>query len=966
MLEGTAVLSTPTTVDALMKHFTGKHYVNATGEVPSEQQRQANLQGDEVALDPGSDFRPDSWKIEAEGRERWLVRQHNMPRLTLFIPSRTQACPIDEAKLTGKRVTKMRAMTTGAQEVVIEDDYKSDDAPQRQLQERWRGQTRFLIEEDVKRPKITPKEKSDKKRQTMSSSTPAASSQQQPVSQQEHDVQLPPVPNESGDEQALRSGEAPTSETTGQLLPEVPEINPLTTALRSRGASVVDGVPTALRDDQNQCAVPECTLPGGHDGPHMDEEEKKFFWEPYSGRVDAQLSDNDASSSASSDSSEELVPDEPEQKKPKKAKDNFFYALEIPMEEKDILYLTEKPRRATAWMSKKLESRSKELRWSQMPLEQKYLFDEAQSRELSQVLVSKAVRSLSRQEEMKINHSKIMSMRWVMTIKCGGDAKARLVVLGYQQHNLTSVQSSAPTMSRVARNLVLTICACLHFWIASGDVSSAFLQASQSLEGEDLYVWAPAELAVLFGAPPDKPIKVLKICRAFYGLVHAPRKWFDHVVSTLRSQGWQQLLSDQCTFILIDNGRIVEACGIHVDDFLIGGDRTNEVFLKAERDLQQAYRWGKWEHRSFSFAGRDLKQNDDYSISMTQESYVEKWLDECSIEKEREAKKNSPLTAEELSQLRGILGTLAWKASQTGPQYQADVSLMLSEVKNATIDTLQRANKLVREVKRDAKQCLRFPAWNLQLQDLAVITWCDASQHNRPDKSSTLGLLTAIGPRTMLEGEEEEIAIVTWRSSKTPRQCLGSNGAETQAITEGEDSNFRVRAMLAEMFGHTFTDKVDLYVKLKRLTHGAIVMDSRGVYDAMVRNMSSLHGLRSTRAGYELTLAVRQALDIGTQLRWVNGNAQLADPLTKRNERKTLLQLLMNHQRWRLVHDEKFVSGRKLKKQEMLKKIREQEALFVAAVAEMAEAERWPWSSQEEPRSMGDEQIRLPLNTCNH
>ena len=594
MLEGAAVLSTPTTVDALMKHFTGKHYVNATGEVPSEQQRQANLQGAEVALAPGSDFRPDSWKIEVEGRERWLVRQHNMPRLTLFIPSRTQACPIDEAKLTGKRVTKVKAMTTGAQEVVIEDDYKTDNAPQRQLQERWRGQTRFQIEEDVKRPKITPKEKSDRKRQTMStSSAPATSSQQQPVSQPEHDVQPPPVPNESGDEEALRSDGAPAGEIAGQLLPEVPEINPLTTALRDRGASVVDGVPTMRRDDQNQCAVPECAHPGGHDGPHIDAEEKKFSWEPYSGRVNAQMSDGE-SSSTSSDESDELIPDGPEHKKPKKEKKSDpFYVLEIPMEEEDIQYLAEKPRRATAWMSKKLESRSKELRWSQMPIEQKYLFDEAQSKELSQVLTSKAVRSLSRQKEMNIDHSKIMSMRWVMTVKAGGDAKARLVVLGYQQHNLTSVQSSAPTMSRVARNLVLTICACLHFWIASGDVSSAFLQASQSLEGEDLYVWAPAELAVLFGASPDRPIKVLKICRAFYGLVHAPRKWFDHVVSTLKSQGWQQLLSDQCTFILVDNGRIVGACGIHVDDFLIGGDRTSEKFLKAEKNLQQAYRWGK-------------------------------------------------------------------------------------------------------------------------------------------------------------------------------------------------------------------------------------------------------------------------------------------------------------------------------------------------------------------------------------
>ena len=887
-----------------------------------------------------------------------------MPRLTLFVPARTQACPVDEAKLTGKRVTKIKPMTTGAQEVIIEDDYKTDDAPQRQLQERWRGQTRFLIEEDVKRAKITPKEKSEKKRQTVSSPMPAASSQ--PTVSQEQDVQLPPVPNESDDEEALRSLpiEASAGEMTGQLLPEVPEINPLTTALRSRGASVVDGVPTLLRDDQNQCAVPECTLPGGHDGPHMDAEEKKFSWEPYNGRVNVDLDEDDISSTSST-SSEELVPDGPDLKKPKKEEQGeVFYVLEIPMEEEDLRELSEKPRRATAWMSKKLESRSKELRWSQMPLEQKYQFDEAQCRELSQVLTSKAVRSLSQQEELKVDHSKVMSMRWVMTVKAGGDAKARLVVLGYQQHNLTSVQSSAPTMCRIARNLVLTLCACLHFWIASGDVSSAFLQASQSLEGEDLYVWAPAELAVLFGAPADRPVKILKICRAFYGLVHAPRKWFDHVVSTLLSHGWHQLLSDRCTFILMEEGKIVGVCGIHVDDFLIGGDRTNQRFLKAEADLQQAYRWGKWQHRDFTFAGCDLKQHDDYSITMNQESYVEKWLEECSIEKERATKKNLPLNTEELSQLRGILGTLAWKASQTGPQYQADVSLMLSEVKNATIDTLLRANKLVREVKRDAKQSLRFPAWNLQLKDLAVITWCDASQHNRPDKSSTLGLLTAIAPRTMLDGEEGDIAIVTWRSSKTPRQCLGSNGAETQAITEGEDATFRVRAMLAEMFGYSFANKQELYTKIKQLTHGAIVMDSRGVYDAMTRNMSSLHGLRSTRAGYELTLAVRQALDIGTQLRWVNGLAQLADSLTKRNERKVILQLLMAHQRWRLIHDEKFTSGRKMKKQEMLKKIREQENIFVAAVAKMASVAKWPWHDHEEPRSMGDEQIRLPLITC--
>ena len=182
-----------------------------------------------------------------------------------------------------------------------------------------------------------------------------------------------------------------------------------------------------------------------------------------------------------------------------------------------------------------------------------------------------------------------------------------------------------------------------------------------------------------------------------------------------------------------------------------------------------------------------------------------------------------------------------------------------------------------------------------------------------------------------------------------------------QAITEGEDVTFRVRAMLAEFFGHKFADKADLYKKVKDLTAGAIIMDSRGVYDAATRSMSPLHGLRSTRAGYELTLSVCQALQIGTLLRWVNGLAQIGDSLTKRGDRKVILQLLSSGQRWRLIHDEKFTSGRKMKKAEMLRKIREQEALFVDAIGRMAESCRWPWVSQEEPRSMGDERIELPL-----
>ena len=159
-----------------------------------------------------------------------------------------------------------------------------------------------------------------------------------------------------------------------------------------------------------------------------------------------------------------------------------------------------------------------------MSLEEKHEFDEAQAVELNNVLTSAAVRALSQWEIQGLDYNKVMRMRWVLTRKNSGAAKARLVVLGFQQRNLTSVQTAAPTLSRTGRYTLLTAAANRGFKLESGDVTSAFLQTLSRLEDEELYVWAPAGLAALFGAEGGEET-VLKLTKAFYGLVHAPRKW---------------------------------------------------------------------------------------------------------------------------------------------------------------------------------------------------------------------------------------------------------------------------------------------------------------------------------------------------------------------------------------------------------------------------------------------------------
>ena len=248
-------------------------------------------------------------------------------------------------------------------------------------------------------------------------------------------------------------------------------------------------------------------------------------------------------------------------------------------------------------------------------------------------------------------------------------------------------------------------------------------------------------------------------------------------------------------------------------------------------------------------------------------------------------------------------------------------------------------------MKRNSQLKLIYPNWKGQiesLQDLAVITWTDASNHNRADKSSSLGILTGIAPSCMLEGEECQVAIVQWKSGKCPRAVLGSNGAEVQGLTVGEDQNFHIRALLYEVSGRRI-DRQDLHQQVATVP-GALVLDSRGIFDAATRNLSALHGLRDSRAGYELTLAMLNAKKANTKMRWVNGIAQLADSLTKFADRKAFLQFMSQKQFWRLVDDPTFTAGRKINKKIFEQKLQETEDFFYNAVAEMARKCNWPWA----------------------
>ena len=627
------------------------------------------------------------------------------------------------------------------------------------MQERWIGETWL---------EIKPESRPAKTRKSMISQTTTGQKRKSENADRDDVQDDEPkdddvVPDEGLDQQP---------DGQDRVLPQVPGMSPLTTALRDRGANAVDGI---RRNPAvgTSCPIESCHLPGGHAGPHEDEDGSRFTWSAQYGRMQVDAADVAIESSSSSDS-EELVPDvKPEERgvpsqtismiAPQK---DSFYAFEVSITPSDLNFLNANPEKSAIWLSRKMQEKGKEARWSQLSMDQKKNYDISQAKELSNVLSSRALRSLTSQEWDNLDYSKVMSMRWVLTTKNDGSTKARLVVLGFQMAGIGEVQTAAPTMARVSRNLLLTICANNRFKLRAGDVTAAFLQTSESLEDLDLTVCAPAELAVAFGANPENPVMPLRISKAFYGLVRSPRCWYNDVSSKMQRQGWKCILADRCLFVLYDEeptsstfGQIIGIAGLHVDDFLVGGIEEHPRYAKAFADLQSTYNWGKWQSDQFEFAGCHITQLPDSSIRIDQEDYVTKWVDEIQPPKDRMTQTSSALTPREISMLRGAIGSLSWKSAQTGPHFQAETCLLLSEVPHATISTIVKVNKLIREVKREASQSLLFPAWGVEWHKMAIVTWCDAGEKNRPDKSSTLGHITGIAPAGFLQGEPHVVAI---------------------------------------------------------------------------------------------------------------------------------------------------------------------------------------------------------------
>ena len=109
------------------------------------------------------------------------------------------------------------------------------------------------------------------------------------------------------------------------------------------------------------------------------------------------------------------------------------------------------------------------------------------------------------------------------------------------------------------------------------------------------------------------PGSIIQLIARVYGLNGAPLRWHRTLTAWLTKQGYRKSLLEPCLYVHYAPGGSVDGLiFIEVDDLAIGTKRTQEAGF--QRKFQGAFRFGKWEKREASSAGRRIRQRDQYVL----------------------------------------------------------------------------------------------------------------------------------------------------------------------------------------------------------------------------------------------------------------------------------------------------------------------------------------------------------------
>ena len=411
-----------------------------------------------------------------------------------------------------------------------------------------------------------------------------------------------------------------------------------------------------------------------------------------------------------------------------------------------------------------------EVQWRALDDHDRELFKKAQDKEVQAWISHGTVKRLAKGS---LPENRITRCRWLLTWKdplpgtSQQRAKARLVILGFEDPDISHVPNDAPTLSKDGKQLILQKVASAKWSLLNFDVSTAFLKGVG--DGRPLGIHAPDEISEALGM---KPGEQCGLEGGAYGRIDAPFLWYKSGRETLEELGFMTCPLDGCVFSLVTkdpkdpNGkpRVHGVLGVHVDDGIGGGDN---YFQKTIERLREKYSFGAFNIGEFDFCGIHYNQWRVGSIEMCQKKYVEK-IEPIQVNRHRRKEAQSPVTETERQCLRQLCGSLQYAAVQTRPDLSAKVGILQSKIPKACIEDLLEANRVLFEAKKHPLNLVIVP---IEQNQVAFCAFSDASFETKKGESSRQGTIIFATDSHMAQNQLSVICPIAWSSRKNTSSC---------------------------------------------------------------------------------------------------------------------------------------------------------------------------------------------------
>ncbi|CAE7230232.1 RE1, partial [Symbiodinium sp. CCMP2456] len=424
------------------------------------------------------------------------------------------------------------------------------------------------------------------------------------------------------------------------------------------------------------------------------------------------------------------------------------YCLEVPLKAKDMRrWVKEEESEQFATVAAASKRARAEVCVKDLTASERELFEKAKEKEISCWLQTSAIRAILRR---KLNPEQILKSRWILTWKAPEEgehqqrAKARLVVLGFQDPKLVEVMRDAPTLSREGRALVLQTIASKKFRLGSFDIKTAFLRGKADANNP-LAMEPPKELRKALNLKDDE---VCELLGNAYGRVDAPLLFYKELSQQLLSLGFIRHPLEPCVFLLYTQEHLHGILGMHVDDGVCGGDK---VFAQKVEALQKTLPFGSRKHDRFTFTGIYLEQLSDYTIRANQGDYVRN-IPQIDIGRYRRQTPDAEISEAERSKLRGLVGSLQYAVTHTRPDMAAKLGEIQSSIPGATVQTLLSANKVLREAQEQHQVHIAYLP--IAVDRLTFVSFGDASFASSKSLSSHQGALLCATDERLLANQE--------------------------------------------------------------------------------------------------------------------------------------------------------------------------------------------------------------------